>query len=947
MAIPESTRAWVEMLRMVIPRRQASNRPGMRKHLQLLTCLTLAIDALTGCAADSRVGVGGPITFPLPPCDAQKEVDCTAALFASPDHIGPRYPATFPQRYLELWNEDVRSEYCSSRTPAATAGESTEACLTRLQALSKYLNPAGRPPSDKIGVALEGGGNKSAPFNLGVLAGLQEIGALPNSVGAIASVSGGSYAASFLFNRLFDQSSHDAGAGAGDYADWFRSCIPDEFADDTRPAANSMFANFKSSAKKLPVCGEQHKLPTESPCDPFLASYRHQGHVWMQPDLIMGTSANGLKRSDGFYDAWDPIANTAALFVESLVALPWQTLSRSIFRWPGNSSPTKLAYTDGLEREYGYSPSDWQAIQKCNHNAITALRDDAALVADVRSHRLQERTMQALGGALKKVQAPEWIIGSSSPGPITATEWLGVPTRDPIRHQFELTVSGYGSGIHGYAKVWPFSGDGLLESDLLAPGSLFPSTNSMPIVEAVVASAAFFDDDQSALSVQPERLWTSTGQHFLDLGWYQEIPNFNASDASRIRQRQTPYPLYLHWTDQYAKEPYIHLHDGGNSDNSAIMPLLRRGYRTIVYAHGNQDSQALFPEICHLKNQLELDGHYYIQSSTLEDITTQFNLRLATPGPRRFGTYLDQICTEQLDESDLATFDANAARTKPEQRAPSVAKLLCGRIGDAARLEEQVVGGKTIFRTDPDPAYTPCQEFTRKFDAKSASHVPISSDCLKPTPCTYRIVTDLFYRWAGDSIRFEVYRGDALAHPGGTPGRPETLPFSTIFAVVPALSAHDVAQQLADDASLAGGGQRNDPAPILPGGNCDSNPWRDYCDQAPALQKRLRINACAGPGRDSVLSTLAANAVVDPITPCSALAHIVATRCDRHPHPAFPQDNIYLETWNTSYTTYAAYFDLGRYQAQRAFRDWQSPSDHKPQSCPAPAQLATGSVRLR
>ena len=109
-------------LRVITAKPQAC-ATGIRKHLQGWSCLMLTIAALTGCAADSRIGVGGPISFPLPHCDAKGEVNCTAALFASPEDIGPRYPDAFPQRYLELWDDTVRSTYCGSRTPAATAGQ--------------------------------------------------------------------------------------------------------------------------------------------------------------------------------------------------------------------------------------------------------------------------------------------------------------------------------------------------------------------------------------------------------------------------------------------------------------------------------------------------------------------------------------------------------------------------------------------------------------------------------------------------------------------------------------------------------------------------------------------------------------------------------------------------------------------------------------------------------
>jgi hypothetical protein len=51
---------------------------------------------------------------------------------------------------------------------------------------------------------------------------------------------------------------------------------------------------------------------------------------------------------------------------------------------------------------------------------------------------------------------------------------------------------------------------------------------------------------------------------------------------------------------------------------------------------------------------------------------------------------------------------------------------------------------------------------------------------------------------------------------------------------------------------------------------------------------------------------------------CTSLAYIIATSCAGQEQPTFPQDNFIWETWNTTYTMFAAYFDLGRNQVWRA-----------------------------
>ena len=885
--------------------------------------------------------------FPLEPCENgdNREGQCVARLFANAHDIAPRNARAMPARYLELWDSKIRDEYCDPQTAADMVAksangpktESPESCRRRLEAVSAYFNPKGPPADGKIGVALEGGGNKTAPFSLGVLAGLEEMGALQSRVDAIASVSGGTYAASFLFNRLLDKWLEDKSKPVrrlDDYDDWFRSCVPDEFADGKH---HTMFKDIRqANMVNFPACGEREERSSKE-CNPFFPTYEYQGHVWMEPDLIMGNSANGLKAPDSGNDIWDPVANTIGLSAESLLLAPWQALSRTVFRWPGNSSPTKFAYTNGLERQYGYSPVAWWNVENIGgvlkDTPFGQMRRDWTHVWETHKRRMTKRTMGALNAALVSMDknsspAPKWIIGSSSPGPIGLNAWIVAESRDPIRHQFELTPNGYGSGIHGYANLEPQSGDGFLESDFLGPGSLFvKSSDSIPIVEAVVASAAFFDDNQSVYNSQPTRLVGGAAQHFLNITWEKEIPNFNASNWDRVEQRLMPYPLYFGWTSRVQREPYIHLQDGGNSENSGILPLLRRGYKTIIYAHGTQDDRAAFESVCHLKNHLEFDGAYLIKSPSLERLIAGYQSGGMMRSDHEFKTYLDQLCTEQMDVSDLAAFDDNTARPDSKTRVPAVAKLMCGRIG-YSKLNQ------SANRTEADPTYKPCQEFEDTFHPRTPGGTPIATGAKRALPTTFRDITDLFYRWSGQPLTFLVYRGDALQYLeiGNDPPAGDLL--STIIAIVPSVSWTDVSAQLFRPDAGTGTEPGERLVQTVAGNDQSTNPWQQFCVQSSEMQSQLQIGSCYGPG-DALFRLSDANGnhfPDDPVTPCTALAHILATRCEGKTHPDFPQDNFIGMTWNTTYTMFAAYFDLGRHQVWRAFKEANLETDTRLQS---------------
>jgi hypothetical protein len=151
----------------------------------------------------------------------------------------------------------------------------------------------------------------------------------------------------------------------------------------------------------------------------------------------------------------------------------------------------------------------------------------------------------------------------------------------------------------------------------------------MSIMDAVATSSAFFDDEQSLYNQQPPRLALAATQGLLNVTWFTEIRNFNAGAADRAAQSALPWPLWGIKATRPQTSPYIHLQDGGNSENTGVLPLLRRGYKTIVYAHGTADRKAQFQDICHLKNQLELDATYFIRSPDLDAIATPMSPRLS------------------------------------------------------------------------------------------------------------------------------------------------------------------------------------------------------------------------------------------------------------------------------------------------------------------------------
>ena len=838
-------------------------------------CLSALLACVAGCATERPAGVK-EATFPLPQCQSPEQKHCIARLFVSDQEIESRDLHRFPKRYLELWDESVRAEECARLTQGSRT-ESFGDCQRRLAALSDYFNPAGQRPDDRvIGVALEGGGGKSAPFALGVLAGLHQLGLFSDRrVGAVASVSGGTYAASFLFNRLLDQ--HQQRPGAGDFDQWFRSCVPDAYGHS--PHLGSL------AEQGLPLCGELSR--TQYTYNRFRDDYAFQGQVWQFPKVLFPDASNGLE--EGRTAA--SVANTGALLGQTGFSLPFQYVARGIFRWPYNSAPSKLAYMYGLERQYGYSPQDWLRAACTSRDQTQAImpRDERALAACTPADKTratltnrQTRSLAAVADASKSRGGPQWIIASNTPGSVSPIGWLTVFSRDPVRHQFELTPEGYGSGIHGYARIAPESPPRFLDS-------LGPAPQQMSILDAVAASSAFFDDEQSLYNQLPTRVAFAATQGLLNITWFTEIRNFNAAPSDRAAQSALPWPLWATKATRFQTSPYIHLQDGGNSENTGILPLLRRGYKTIVYSHSTADRKAQFDDICHLKNQLELDAAYFMRSPDLDAMVAPISPSPESDSPPRYVSYLDQMCSEQIDASDRAAFDDNSAR-KGNSRTQALAKLYCGRLGYPVGAGD---------RTDYDPRYTPCSEYVQKFpSAEATPHAPQN-----PPARTFAPVPALFFERSSGPLKFLVYRGDALAYRHRPPSDAELI--STIVAIVPAVTFQDFRAQVQRNASRSG---------------VELTSWADYCRRSSDERKALAVASCFGP--DARLFAASADSALsissNPAIPCTAMAHILAHGCASDHMPSFPQDGVVSATWSSSYTEFASYFDLGRHQVWRA-----------------------------
>ncbi|MEI6560095.1 MAG: hypothetical protein WCO00_16990 [Rhodospirillaceae bacterium] len=854
----------------------------------LLSCVASAV-FLSACAGGhdpvmssdvpdiKRPEYMAPTEYPMKDCQGKENKSCVVRLFDKGTDVSWHDVKKFPHRYLELYDRKAILDFCKPPNGGP-------ACEARLNRLSNYFNPNGRPGDGEIGVALEGGGTKAASFSMGALAGLERLGLFDGRVTAVSSASGGSYAAGYLFNRWYDrlrQFKKNPAADMPGPGGWFESCIP-------------------SKEPYLYRLKDILNVGTHS-CSGKRASFID--HVWRNRDIINGTLDGD---ADDEWLSWKDAWHVLFLVTETAATMPVDLATRAVFRWPSYTAPSEVVYKSGLERDYGFSPSDWQEEIKTPY---------PFRIFDMQGERREERTFGAFKMYLdhasdekQKWNVPLWIVNTTAPGRISVDTWMVAQPRDPLRQEFELTMNGYGSGIYGYALSPPPSSGKWLGAN--------PS--SMPLVDAIATSGAFADKDETLLANPIQRIGAGAILGLVNTEWFTEIPNFNTSDLYRFAAEALPWPFYLATTSQYTDNAHIHLQDGGNAENTGIFSLLRRGYKTIVYVHGTEDNKAAWEGICHLKNQLELDGAYTLTSADdtgkedwLRDVMKERNVAIQVNG-HVYKNFLDGLCSSQLGDNDFSLFNLSP-KTAGDNRINPVARIYCNRL-DGWDITDKRTRREKV-----------CPEYESRFSGWLSDKVDIKEEfvpiCYPMENCR---ATDkekdnakaraeqAFWNWINDKpMIFTVkVRADEKDAKRSKEDASDLKVVSRIIAVVPTINAKDILSQL----------KSTDPKLPLPPDTRDesaSKSWTRWCDASGDARRSVRIRNCEAP--DGTWLSDGSSVQQDGLS-CVALSHLIGSDCagSADDHPVFPQNSFIKMTFSTSYPAYAAYFDLGRQQVRRA-----------------------------
>jgi len=425
----------------------------------------------------------------------------------------------------------------------------------------------GHPP--ELGLALAGGGTKASSFSMGVLQGLTQSG-LMEQVDIVSSVSGGGYAALWYFTRR--QVNPDTPV-----EDFFVDCLPTRYGKKLPPDSKTTLA----PCPEKPATNYSQKLGA----DP----YRYQNQVRGFQDLFTSDTSPFYSHSFDYRNTTDDqraIADSTTLVLQSIALIPLNLIMNGVFDWEIDVSMSQYRYNHGIERTYGAEPTVCSKSQACNNPDEKKAYRTVGDLGPVRSMSFPD-----LATLHEDKAAPLWIINATAGEDRSPLDFK--KQKDIALSSFEITPYGSGSGLYGYhAKQLP---------------DLSP-------LKAVQASAAFLDTQQKVVGDPPLRNIYAALMKFSTFSWGTSYRNNFIEDQPDVNywgHLALPWPLYyFHRFAPDKDNVFIHLSDGGQSENLGAYALIRRGVPNLIISDHAQDRDGTMADLCRLKSQIKDQGLY-------------------------------------------------------------------------------------------------------------------------------------------------------------------------------------------------------------------------------------------------------------------------------------------------------------------------------------------------
>jgi len=509
-----------------------------------------------------------------------------------------------------------------------------------------------------FGVALGGGGTKAAAYAIGILAGLHDTNNenLNTCVDAISSVSGGSYAAVWYFSRLLDKYQIRREHGSSDRVgceNIFGDCLPISYRalhTDTDPEI------CPASSSQFPV--PQRECPNSSAGDYGPDPYRFQNHLRGYQDVF---SKNFVLDPHIAYQEYEAAWSQASqAVVRTLPVLPVHWFANGLFDWGVNLSPSGRRYFGGIAKTYSFRPANcntWDEFRRgAGAGASAAKRvcyGDAGRPAP-NNEAARGHTMSALSNLYYQQLPPAEPLppaklepgGGKVPAP---------PGKSPVEPlpRIPFWIANTTAGVDRSPLTFDTQNADLEDSVFeFTPysfgsrhfGRWIGTPTDVELWKIAGASGAFLDAQQRTLPWMKNAM-AAAAMGSLAASWGVSIANPRWRDEVRIHHALLPFPFYLmHHNSPDRNGAWIHLSDGGQSDNTGVWSLIRRGATTILLADESQDEDGRLSDLCNLRKQLAPRG-----------------LALLLPGLQpKFESVCDALANDEKIEGGAPHYDVRA-----------------------------------------------------------------------------------------------------------------------------------------------------------------------------------------------------------------------------------------------------------------------------------------------
>lgn len=493
------------------------------------------------------------------------------------------------ERHIQIKGQSDRPAFCVTSPGQDKDGE------FRKEIEDPFIKATGAHEKPLLGVALSGGGSKAAAFAMGVLGGLADTGLLDRT-DYISSVSGGGYAAYFLYAQVLlplVRPEHNLPRVLS---------LEELFADCPGEDNEYLSPQLRKKLEKNGMCPSGGVMPS-----PPVEENQKQAFVRVTQDVLNPGKCN----TRGTNEDW---GTSLQSFIGNCGMTPVSLILNTLWDTGIGVSVTAKTYRDGIGITYGAIPAKGFQFQNCSEKGteIQCSETDSGkpnVVLECKKNwfdpdpeplTFEELKQGLLTAGQSGSHLPYWIINATGTKYRSVFGWLKWNEQD-LSDVFEMTALSHGSRRYGYV-------------------STDPSIHQMNVLDAVEASAAFFDPNEQAKS-QPKRGLVGFLQHFFNLDWGIDIRNYNVDDWRASLHRTVPIPLY--WMDKYLdgdsfsdkpgikdrhRSAFIRLVDGGNSENLGLFSLIKRNVRNIVVSDAAYDKNGEFEDICQIRKMLSDEG---------------------------------------------------------------------------------------------------------------------------------------------------------------------------------------------------------------------------------------------------------------------------------------------------------------------------------------------------